>query len=251
MEVHHHAHTPRKKWTHYFWEFLMLFLAVFCGFLAEYQLEHTIENQRAKIYASNLLDELKKDTARLTSLMKTTSVTSGKLDSLCMLIKDPGNQAVTSGMLYYYANHVLNVSYFSSTNSTLEQLKNSGSLRIMKINVGQMISEYDKKIRELEKEYGVSKSEFEKIETLHFKVFDIYGLEQLFPTNDTLEIARDSVFMINTLYITKDQEMMNEYAGWVKFEAGIYRMQSREYLEPLRKNAEELIETLKKEYRLK
>ena len=25
MEVHHHAHTDRKKWTHYFWEFLMLF----------------------------------------------------------------------------------------------------------------------------------------------------------------------------------------------------------------------------------
>ena len=30
MEVHAHTHTPRKKWTHYFWEFLMLFLAVFC-----------------------------------------------------------------------------------------------------------------------------------------------------------------------------------------------------------------------------
>jgi hypothetical protein len=43
MEVHHHAHSAsgethssdpdkhraRKKWTHYFWEFLMLFLAVF------------------------------------------------------------------------------------------------------------------------------------------------------------------------------------------------------------------------------
>ena len=22
MEVHAHTHTPRKKWTHYFWEFL-------------------------------------------------------------------------------------------------------------------------------------------------------------------------------------------------------------------------------------
>jgi len=32
MEVHAHTHTPRKKWTHYFWEFFMLFLA-------EYQLE--------------------------------------------------------------------------------------------------------------------------------------------------------------------------------------------------------------------
>ncbi len=38
MEVHAHTHTAaesvslrgRKKWTHYFWEFLMLFLAVFC-----------------------------------------------------------------------------------------------------------------------------------------------------------------------------------------------------------------------------
>ena len=52
MEVHHHAHTRRKKFRHYFWEFLMLFLAVFCGFLAEYWLEHIIEHQREKKYAA-------------------------------------------------------------------------------------------------------------------------------------------------------------------------------------------------------
>ena len=40
MEVHHHSHTARKNWTHYFWEFLMLFLAVFCRFIAENQREH-------------------------------------------------------------------------------------------------------------------------------------------------------------------------------------------------------------------
>jgi hypothetical protein len=47
MEVHHHPHLAsgethtadpdrhrgRKKWTHYFWEFLMLFLAVTLGLL--------------------------------------------------------------------------------------------------------------------------------------------------------------------------------------------------------------------------
>src|SRR5687767_7455701 len=44
MEVHHHApHRGRKSLKSYFWEFIMLFLAVFCGFLAEYQLEHVIE----------------------------------------------------------------------------------------------------------------------------------------------------------------------------------------------------------------
>ena len=48
MEVHHHSHTPRKKWTHYFWEFLMLFLAVTLGFFVENQREHYIENLREK-----------------------------------------------------------------------------------------------------------------------------------------------------------------------------------------------------------
>jgi hypothetical protein len=46
MEVHHHAHTARKKWTHYFWEFFMLFLAVTAGFLVENQREHFIEHKR-------------------------------------------------------------------------------------------------------------------------------------------------------------------------------------------------------------
>ena len=69
MEVHHHSHTAdpdshrgRKKWTHYFWEFLMLFLAVFCGFLAEYQLEHRIESDREKVYIKNLYEDLRSDT---------------------------------------------------------------------------------------------------------------------------------------------------------------------------------------------
>ncbi len=60
MEVHHHSHTPdshreRKKWTHYFWEFLMLFLAVFCGFLAENQREHMVEHKREKQYMQSML----------------------------------------------------------------------------------------------------------------------------------------------------------------------------------------------------
>ncbi|MEP6700571.1 MAG: hypothetical protein ABJA85_04625 [Bacteroidota bacterium] len=61
MEVHAHSHTARKKWTHYFWEFLMLFLAVFCGFLAEYQLEHVIAHQREKQYIQSLIADLKSD----------------------------------------------------------------------------------------------------------------------------------------------------------------------------------------------
>ena len=65
MEVHARTHTERKKWTHYLWEFLMLFLAVFCGFLAENQREHMIEHKREKQYMKSLLEDLQNDIADL------------------------------------------------------------------------------------------------------------------------------------------------------------------------------------------
>src|SRR6185503_15534980 len=69
MEVHAHSHTTRKKWTHYLWEFIMLFLAVFCGFLAEYQLEHKIEKDREKKYVRSLLKDLEYDTTQYENTM--------------------------------------------------------------------------------------------------------------------------------------------------------------------------------------
>ena len=45
METHaHHLHkSPGHGWKHYLFEFLMLFLAVFAGFLAENKREHIVE----------------------------------------------------------------------------------------------------------------------------------------------------------------------------------------------------------------
>ena len=65
MEVHAHTHTERKRWTHYLWEFLMLFLAVFCGFLAENQREHMVEHQRERQYMRSLLEDMQTDTANI------------------------------------------------------------------------------------------------------------------------------------------------------------------------------------------
>jgi hypothetical protein len=48
----------------------MLFLAVFCGFLAEYQLEHTIEHQREERIARALYDELYADSIVFTNKIK-------------------------------------------------------------------------------------------------------------------------------------------------------------------------------------
>jgi hypothetical protein len=69
MEVHTHTHTARKKWTHYFWEFLMLFLAVFCGFLAENKREHMVNKKNEKKLIIALQKDIIKDTLRLHHLI--------------------------------------------------------------------------------------------------------------------------------------------------------------------------------------
>ena len=249
MEVHHHSHSSGKKWTHYFWEFFMLFLAVSAGFLVENQREHYVEHQRAKIYAANLYDELKKDTIQLNYVSHSLKFVSNNLDTFCLLVKEHHEQILTTGMLYYYSSFVTNVEYFSSNNTTIEQLKSSGNLRIMGNKLAYKISEYDRKTRELEKEYSLSKVEFSKMEDLHFKVFDMYLSEKML--DDPIVKPRDSVFHLTDLPIKNDPELMKEYTGWLKFESSIYSYQSDRYLMPLKKLATELLTILKEEYRFK
>ena len=54
MEVHAHSHTARKKWTHYFWEFLMLFLAVSLGFYAENTREVILHKKEVKTQLNSM-----------------------------------------------------------------------------------------------------------------------------------------------------------------------------------------------------
>src|SRR5262245_53514377 len=93
MEVHAHSHTPdpdmhrgKKKWAHYFREFLMLFLAVFCGFLAEYQLEHIIEKQREKQFIKSFIEDLKTDTAAINRNLLFRKTKGIQMDSLIDLL---------------------------------------------------------------------------------------------------------------------------------------------------------------------
>src|SRR6266542_3833667 len=86
MEVHSHTHTPRKKWTHYLWEFLMLFLAVFCGFLAENWREHIAEHQREKKYIQSMVADLRKDTAEVTPIIEDNINKFNGMDSLRQLL---------------------------------------------------------------------------------------------------------------------------------------------------------------------
>ena len=149
MEVHHHSHTARKKWTHYFWEFLMLFLAVFCGFLAEYQLEHMIEHQREEKYVRLLVQDLEKDTANLQLYINLRKEKRVMMDSLVLLLS-AGKHKQFGNETYFFARHVFNAPPFVSADGTIQQLKNAGNLRLIKDeNIISSILTYDASVKEL------------------------------------------------------------------------------------------------------
>ena len=148
MEVHAHTHTARKKWTHYLWEFLMLFLAVFCGFMAENQREHIVEHQREKAFMATMLSDVRSDTGMLSNMHRTFTQVIMHLDSLVPLLEE--NMFMDNNAEKIY-RHQVNLNLFYKcvfADRTINQLKNSGNFRLIrKKNVSDEINAYDGYVR--------------------------------------------------------------------------------------------------------
>ena len=179
MEVHAHTHTPRKKWTHYFWEFLMLFLAVFCGFLAEYQLEHIIENQREKKYISSFIEDLKADTAVITKYVKAKIEKRKDHDSLIWYLNSP-NPNQYGQRIYLLARQLTRGMNFFPADGTIKQLKNSGGLRLIKNQqASDSILAYDQAIDRILLTQSRQENEITEIRPMMGKLMDANVLETM------------------------------------------------------------------------
>ncbi len=142
MEVHHHSltaldpgsHRGRKKWTHYFWEFLMLFLAVFCGFLAENKREHMIEHQRAKQLAKNLYKEIYTDSVTIQKCLENRVIKENECHYFIDYVKDSNLATLSPHFFPAFTTALIQIQYimFEPNDGILNQLRNSGELRYFK-----------------------------------------------------------------------------------------------------------------------
>src|ERR1041385_2628794 len=147
MEIHSHTHTERKKFTHYLWEFLMLFLAVFCGFLAENFREHQVERQREQTYMKTLIQDIQLDMDELNNCVSFRLKQEKRIDSLLNLLafhKDSLND------IYFFARWSTRTNDLFYNDRTMQQLKNSGALRLIRNEeVSEKIILYDARIRQI------------------------------------------------------------------------------------------------------
>lgn len=153
MEVHQHAHHEGKKnWRSYFWEFLMLFMAVTLGFFVENQREHYNERLRAKEFSKTLVKDLQGDTAAIHAQKKSAEIYIAIADSLLALSKIKLEGRVAS-QFSFYTRFVYWTVPITWNRATFEQIKNSGSLRYFKnYQLLEKIMKYDALVNDIESE---------------------------------------------------------------------------------------------------
>jgi hypothetical protein len=231
MEVHHHSHTQRKKWTHYFWEFLMLFLAVFCGFLAEYRLEHKIEGDREKKYIQTFIEDLKVDTAAINRNLLFQKRKKNQLDSLVYLLAEQKIKGYENE-LYYLGRILVRTTRFQSSDRTITQLRYSGSLRLIRNeNAADSIISYQKLVDYVLQNIDDERIERRAADPILARIFNPFVFDKMLdefnnvnkPDNNPplrsydTSLQQDLAFIINqikgsNIIITTRLKLLNEKA---------------------------------------
>jgi hypothetical protein len=264
MEVHHHAHDPaaphhKKNWKSYFWEFLMLFLAVFCGFLAEYQLEHYIEKQRAKEFAVSLYRDLVGDTTAIGNINMQIKHNISDIDSLTALLDNSGNIKSNTVNIYKYSVNAFGFPQYQADESTLQQLLNSGSLRYFKNatlvdsikkynNQNQRNTEFAKSSYEFNLEFRKVQLQVVKIGLLN-KVRFAPGITNQTPNGSNSSKYDLSIFS-NQPLVTYDAQKIKEFSNWCSFKQ-FYLENTYRRNKIQKETAIALIKLLKETYHIK
>jgi len=248
MEVHAHTHTPRKKWTHYFWEFLMLFLAVFCGFLAENQREHYIEHQREKQYIHSMIEDLKTDTANLAGVIEGLTRKSSQLDSVIIGFDEGAAAYNKIWAQLFLRSYRMGYPDFFPTDRTIQQLKNSGGLRLIRNErAANGIISYDALAKDNSNEdANISNSQVKYID----EILNVWSVKKMFRDAGVTSWFRNRNMTVkNNYWLSTDPETKERvFNRLTDFNEAILRQ--IKFDNDLREEAIRLIEILKKEYHL-
>lgn len=184
MEVHHHAHPP-KKVSEYLTEFIMLFAAVTLGFFAENLREHQIEKHREIQYLKNIHLDLERDIAESDKIIE-YNLEKQKLGK--QLAELYSNGYTSDLPKFYFLIKSLSLrSYFQHSKNGIDQLKNAGGLRLVEDD-------------------GIIK----KIQLLEIRIANIETLQEAMDQNLMyLRIKTGTILDASTSYRMNEKQVLN------------------------------------------
>ncbi len=247
MEVHHHSHHP-KKWKEYITEFLMLFLAVSLGFMAENIREHQIEQQRERQYMVSFVADLESDIVNIMEGMPRKDDRMKAIDTLFQYFNANQNvTAVPAVIVKKMKRAAYDRSYVRNT-TTINQLKNSGNLRLIQNRrVVDSIASYDWRWSRMEYYRETYITNQKDIYHLEEEILDARDLIGYFINNDLLT-SENSSPKAGTIRIRR--ERLNPYLNLLSRQLIVTKLDKENYRK-IAVMSQELINIIKKEYDIK
>ncbi len=250
MEVHHHSHSSpeNKNWKSYAWEFLMLFLAVFCGFLAEYFLEHRIEKEKGSQYVQSMIEDMKSDSAKIEKILVRIENQRLGLDSLSLLFSNPPNSvSIIKRMYFLMIKNTLNTYAISFTKRTIAQLRNSGGMRLIPNKTSaDEITSYSELVDDIEAQGKYYNDEMNEIVKLNLKIFDLKYIRGTNRANMDSFITRPQTFKLSS----NAENLFKEYSNLTYFTSGVLSLYSNQ-LTNIQGQMSKTIVVLKKDNNIK
>jgi len=130
MEVHHHPQVERKRFKEYFFEFLMIFIAVTLGFFAENIREKIKDNDEIRSDMRSMTEDLQSDADMFGSYVTWNHFSDQRIDTFINLLKQ---ERSNTSEIYFLARYITaNNNTFTPGTKTFDQMKSSGALKLIR-----------------------------------------------------------------------------------------------------------------------
>ena len=209
--------SPKKKWYVYFIDFIMLFVAVTLGFLAENVRDQQTDKNREISYLKNVHEDLLVDINKFELVISSNNLRLLMLDSLHMEINKASPDLPS---LYYYIRNLALRTTFESSHLGLDQIKASGGFRLIqnaKIIAG--IQDYERMLSSTMKLEEVRERTLEQARFKMAVVFDASTLYQMTKNQSMFKGEKILVRFKRPAYaapfVVGDRETFNELINFI------------------------------------
>ena len=225
----------------------MLFFAVFCGFLAEYQLEHKIEKDRGKQYIISFYEDLINDTTEFAIHIATDKIKVEALSDVFRCYNELEKNQKSDSCLRKLVRNSFSFIDLIYADRTLQQLKNAGGMRLLQKEDADSIMAYDYRLRRyLSYEESLLQERQTNIRDMYNEILNFKSKRELGLSSD-IDIAADKEYLLFTTDKTKLNKLFNEI---YHYSESIRNARLR-MISGLKSKAEGLIFYFKNKYRLK
>jgi hypothetical protein len=255
MEVHHHPKVEKKNFKEYLLEFIMIFLAVTMGFIAENIREGISEHSRGREFAQSMVQDLEADTAQLHIYKFYFEYATNNVDTLMQLLQVSDPKDIPSGKLYWYGLFGGAHGNFVPNDATFQEMKSSGSLRFFERKIETDVAKYDRLCRFLQNIEQANQGLYTEVRKCRAQFFSFVSLEKankIYQSNlrNTFIYSRiDSFTKSNPPLLSNDKILFNQYVELAR--SRFLKVYNIAYADSIIRQGSLLIDELKTQYRLK